>query len=117
MKNSKDLENDWVIFLDSDDELTNDAFEIFKERINEANLLNTKKWPEQKNLTKDDVLIQLGDFGFLWHKKNSKGEREDLYWQNWFAKKKYTLLEPCFFLIFLQYIVPYQLFYRFHQRC
>ena len=28
--------------------------------------LNSENFPEQKELTKDDVLIQLGDFGWVW---------------------------------------------------
>ena len=34
LQNSDNPENDWIIFLDSDDELINDAFEKFKKYIN-----------------------------------------------------------------------------------
>lgn len=47
---------------------------------------NSKNFPEQKNLTRDDYVIILGDFG-IWD--NSK---EEEYWLNWLNKK------PCTFL-------------------
>lgn len=47
--------------------------------------LTTSSFPTQKYLNKQDVLIQLGDFGNVWD--NSK---EELYWRNWIAKKNYT---------------------------
>lgn len=47
--------------------------------------LNTKSWLEQKELTKDDVLIQLGDFGNYW-----AGDKEEAYWLNWIAAKRFT---------------------------
>ena len=31
--------------------------------------LNSKNFPEGKNLTKDDYVIVLGDFGLLWNYK------------------------------------------------
>ena len=36
--------------------------------------LNTKHFPEQKNLTKDDVLLIAGDFGVPWHKPHAKSD-------------------------------------------
>ena len=49
--------------------------------------LNTKRFPEQKNLTKDDIVIIAGDFGFPW----VVGEdREDAYWLNWLNRKPFT---------------------------
>jgi len=49
--------------------------------------LSTKNWKEQKELTKDDVLIQLGDFGFIW---SDPATKEELNWLNWLADKKFT---------------------------
>lgn len=49
--------------------------------------LNTNNFPEQKNLTKDDYLIILGDFGCIWD-----GSANDKYWRKWHNKKNYTTL-------------------------
>lgn len=49
--------------------------------------LSTTSWPEQKNLTKDDYLIILGDFGCVWD-----GGKNDLWWQKWHNSKPYTTL-------------------------
>lgn len=49
-----------------------------------------KKWKDQKDLTKDDVLIQLGDFGWIWHPIGTNPDQE--YWCNWLATRNYTLL-------------------------
>lgn len=49
--------------------------------------LNTKNFPEQKNLTKDDTLIICGDFGAVWD-----GSKEDLYWQKWLNNKNMTVV-------------------------
>ena len=38
----------------------------------EARFLNSKIFKEQKNLTKEDILFQLGDFGYLWYYKESR---------------------------------------------
>ncbi len=51
--------------------------------------LNGKNFPEQKELTKDDVLIQLGDFGWVWYEIGVNKEQE--YWLDWLAEKNYTL--------------------------
>ncbi|HFS82385.1 MAG TPA: metallophosphatase family protein [Epsilonproteobacteria bacterium] len=51
--------------------------------------LNSRNFLEQKNLTKDDVVIQLGDFGWVWHPIGTNKEQE--YWLDWLAGKKYTL--------------------------
>lgn len=48
--------------------------------------LNTKNFPQQKHLTKDDVLIICGDFGGVWD-----GGKEDLHWQKWLSKKPMTV--------------------------
>ena len=49
--------------------------------------LNTKFFPEQKKLTKDDFVIIAGDFGFIWD-----GSNTDKYWLKWFENKNYTTL-------------------------
>lgn len=51
--------------------------------------LNSDNFPEQKELTKDDVLIQLGDFGWIWFPLSQNKEQE--YWLDWLASKNYTL--------------------------
>lgn len=45
--------------------------------------LNTKNFPQQKTLTKDDYVIISGDFGLVW-----ANDKEDLYWLKWLHKKK-----------------------------
>ena len=49
--------------------------------------LNTKSFPYQKDLSKDDYLIICGDFGGVWN--NGK---EELYWRKWLDEKKFTTL-------------------------
>lgn len=49
--------------------------------------LNTKRWPEQRDLSRDDYLIICGDFGAVWN-----GGPEDLYWQKWLNDKPFTTL-------------------------
>jgi len=49
--------------------------------------LNSRRWPEKKSLGKSDILIQLGDFGFVWD--GIKSQEED-YWLNWFDNEPYT---------------------------
>ncbi len=51
--------------------------------------LNGRNFPEQKNLTEDDVVVQLGDFGWVWYEFGVNKEQE--YWLDWLAKKNYTL--------------------------
>lgn len=52
--------------------------------------LNTKHFPEQKNMTKEDYLIVCGDMGIVWANPDSKGINEDIYWQKWFNNKNFT---------------------------
>lgn len=52
--------------------------------------LSTKNFPEQKEMTKDDYVIILGDFGGVWNFQSS-GKRE-LYWLNWLEDKPFTIL-------------------------
>lgn len=49
--------------------------------------LSTKKFPEQKELTKNDYVIICGDFGGLWD-----GSKEEKYWLEWLNKKSFTTL-------------------------
>ena len=49
--------------------------------------LNTTKFPQQKNLTKDDYLIICGDFGLCWD-----GSRREMWWQDWLTAKNFTTL-------------------------
>ena len=49
--------------------------------------LNTKCFPDQKQMTKEDYLIVLGDFGLLWHENS-----EFYWWKRWFDEKNFTTL-------------------------
>lgn len=54
--------------------------------------LNTKNFPLQKSLTKDDYLIVCGDMGLVWSYPDGPRYKEDLYWQKWFNNRNYTIL-------------------------
>lgn len=49
--------------------------------------LNTTLFPEQKQLTKNDYLIILGDFGLTWN-----DSEETKYWLKWLEDKTFTTL-------------------------
>lgn len=51
--------------------------------------LSTNSFPEQKNMTKSDYVIILGDFGVVWDEKDLKNEQ---YWLNWLDEKPFTTL-------------------------
>lgn len=51
--------------------------------------LTTSQWPEQKKLTKEDYLIQLGDFGMIW--KNVP-DKEEKYWLKNLDDRPFTTL-------------------------
>ncbi len=51
--------------------------------------LSSKNWPEKKELSKTDILIQLGDFGLIWDGLPSATEE---YWMKWFDDQPYTTL-------------------------
>lgn len=53
----------------------------------EFNKFSTKRFPEQKELTKDDFVIVCGDFGGIWYDNNE--EKHNLKWLN---EKPFTLL-------------------------
>ncbi len=48
---------------------------------------STKCFPEQKQMTRNDYVIILGDFGGIF-----SGSTEEEYWLNWLYKKNFTLL-------------------------
>jgi hypothetical protein len=51
---------------------------------------NTDSFFEQKEMTKDDYVIVLGDFGMIW---DWEGEsRDEQYWLDWLEKKSFTTL-------------------------
>ena len=60
--------------------------------------VSSKNWPEGKKLTKDDVLVQLGDFGIIWKNWNNQlaeihkqpAPSEEMYWMEWLADKPWT---------------------------
>lgn len=49
--------------------------------------LNVNNFPEQKEMTKNDVVIICGDFGGIWHRTENKSED---YWLNWLDSKSFT---------------------------
>ena len=51
--------------------------------------LNTKSFPEQKELTKNDYLIITGDFGLIWNDEPSKIEKN---WSEWLTTRTYTTI-------------------------
>lgn len=51
--------------------------------------LNTRLFPEQKQMTKDDYVIVAGDFGFPW---GGRYGRQDRYFLKWLNDKPFTTL-------------------------
>lgn len=51
--------------------------------------LFSSNWEESKKLNKDDVVIQLGDFGWLWYPFNQNKEQE--YYLDYLSTRKFTL--------------------------
>jgi len=51
--------------------------------------LNSSNFPEGKSLTKDDYLIQLGDFGLVF---NNHRTNQEQYWLDWLQDKPWTTL-------------------------
>lgn len=49
--------------------------------------LSNKRFPQQKEMTKEDYVIICGDFGLPWD--NSKTDR---YWMNWLSDRNFTTL-------------------------
>lgn len=50
----------------------------------EFNRFSTKNFPEQKEMTHDDIVIVCGDFG-LWH-----DDETERYWLKWLNRKNFT---------------------------
>lgn len=44
-----------------------------------------RSWPLGRTLTRDDVVIVAGDFGFVWD-----GSNAEKYWLDWFESKPWT---------------------------
>ena len=55
----------------------------------EMKRLNIDNFPTQKELTKEDYVIILGDFGFVWDKEENKHEK---YWLDWLQDRNFTTL-------------------------
>lgn len=51
--------------------------------------ISNNNWSEAKNLTKEDKLFIVGDFGLLW---NNPPTKEELYWLDWLAAKPFEIL-------------------------
>lgn len=49
--------------------------------------LSAKRFPEQKEMTKNDYVIICGDFGGVWD-----GSNEEKYWIKWLKSKNFTTL-------------------------
>ena len=54
--------------------------------------LNTWNFPQQKELTKDDYVIILGDFGLIWDWYEGKSSKEEAHWLEWLENKNFTTL-------------------------
>lgn len=50
-----------------------------------ASRFSSRSWPRGRELTRDDVVIVAGDFGFVWNDSNT-----DRYWLDWFESKPWT---------------------------
>lgn len=55
----------------------------------EVTRFSSDNFPEQKEMTKDDYVIILGDFGLVWEETESKYEK---YWLDWLEDKPFTTL-------------------------
>ena len=56
----------------------------------EFSRFSTKRFPEQKEMTKDDYVIICGDFGGVWDYKISSPSEN--YWLTWLSSKPFTIL-------------------------
>lgn len=50
---------------------------------------STKRFPEQKTMTKNDYIIICGDFGGIWDQSTTRTEN---YWLKWLENKPFTTL-------------------------
>jgi len=55
----------------------------------DSSKLSKKNFPIQSELKKEDILFQLGDFGWIWHEIGTN--KNENYWLNWLGTRKYTL--------------------------
>lgn len=55
-----------------------------------ASRFSSRSWSQGCDLTRDDVVIVAGDFGFVWN-----GSNTDKYWLDWSESKPWT---TCFVL-------------------
>lgn len=51
----------------------------------ELNRLSHNRWPESRKLTRDDIVVILGDFGMPW-----SGSHEERYWLDWLENCPWT---------------------------
>lgn len=51
---------------------------------------STKNFPEQAELTRDDYVIILGDFGGVWNYRGADGN--EIWWLDWLENKPFTTL-------------------------
>lgn len=51
---------------------------------------STKRFPEQKEMTRNDYVIICGDFGGIW--TYGKSDNTEQYWLDWLGSKPFTLL-------------------------
>lgn len=51
---------------------------------------NTQNFPEQKEMTKEDCVIILGDFGGIWESNDSPYLKNENYWLDWLEEKPFT---------------------------
>lgn len=66
---------DWMIYITGDTHIPHDIGK-----------LATRRFPEQKRMTKDDFVIICGDFGGVW-----EGEKDN-YWLDWLEERNFTTL-------------------------
>lgn len=53
---------------------------------------STSRFPEGEELTKNDLVIILGDFGFIWSRKETDSS---VYWRKWLQNKPWTTAFIC----------------------
>lgn len=60
--------------------------------VGDMQKLNSTRFFSGTKLTKDDYVIQLGDFGCVWSRPGTPRYKEDLHWQKWLQNKPWTTL-------------------------
>lgn len=56
----------------------------------EAERFNMERFPQQKEMTRDDYVIICGDFGLVWDEE--KESKRETWWLDWLESKSYTTL-------------------------